>query len=109
MSDIKVQLPDGSIREVPQGTTALDIAKSISPRLADAALAAKVAPLSSNGGGSVAVADDPQFMVIEIGSLTVPLDGLARAGIAGAAMIVVKLQAPDQELAPPTFAAVTSQ
>ena len=57
----------------------------------------------------VAVADDPQFMVIEIGSLTVPLDGLARAGIAGAAMIVVKLQAPDQELAPPTFAAVTSQ
>ncbi len=57
----------------------------------------------------VAVADDPQFMVIEIGSLTVPLDGLARVGIAGAAMIVVKLQAPDQELAPPTFAALTSQ
>src|SRR5450631_931539 len=42
MSDsIHVKLPDGSTKEVPKGTTALDIAKSISPRLADAALAAK--------------------------------------------------------------------
>jgi threonyl-tRNA synthetase len=38
---IKVKLPDGSVKEVAKGTTALDIAKSISPRLADAALAAK--------------------------------------------------------------------
>ena len=43
---IHVKLPDGSVKEVPKGTTALDIAKSISPRLADAALAAKI---SSNG------------------------------------------------------------
>ena len=42
MSDsIHLKLPDGSTREVPKGTTALDVAKSISPRLADAALAAK--------------------------------------------------------------------
>jgi threonyl-tRNA synthetase len=39
--NIHVKLPDGSVKEVPQGTTALDIAKGISPRLADAALAAK--------------------------------------------------------------------
>ena len=38
---IHVKLPDGSVKEVPKGTTALDIAKLISPRLADAALAAK--------------------------------------------------------------------
>ncbi len=38
---IHIKLPDGSIKEVPKGTTALDVAKSISPRLADAALAAK--------------------------------------------------------------------
>src|SRR6201990_106430 len=38
---IHVKLPDGSEKEVPKGTTSLDIAKSISPRLADAALAAK--------------------------------------------------------------------
>src|ERR1700726_4994666 len=42
MSDnIHVKLPDGSEKEVPKGTTALDVAQSISPRLADAALAAK--------------------------------------------------------------------
>jgi threonyl-tRNA synthetase len=42
MSDsIHVKFPDGSTKEVPKGTTALDVAKSISPRLADAALAAK--------------------------------------------------------------------
>ena len=38
---IHLKLPDGSTKEVPKGTTALDVAKSISPRLADAALAAK--------------------------------------------------------------------
>jgi len=38
---IHVKLPDGSVKDVPRGTTALDIAKSISPRLADAALVAK--------------------------------------------------------------------
>src|ERR1700681_259970 len=42
MSDnVHLRLPDGSTKEVPKGTTALDIAKGISPRLADAALAAK--------------------------------------------------------------------
>src|SRR5215468_4435924 len=39
--NIHINLPDGSSREVPKGTTALDVAKSISPRLADAALVAK--------------------------------------------------------------------
>ena len=38
---IQIQLPDGSTREVAKGTTALEIAKSISPRLADAALVAR--------------------------------------------------------------------
>src|SRR5436305_128090 len=41
---INVTLPDGSKREVPKGTTPLDIAQSISPRLAEAALAAKIKP-----------------------------------------------------------------
>jgi threonyl-tRNA synthetase len=38
---IHVKLPDGSEKEVPSGTTALDIAKTISSRLADAAIAAQ--------------------------------------------------------------------
>ena len=46
--NIRVTLPDQSVKEVPKGTTALDIAKSISPRLADAAIAAQIRP-SSNG------------------------------------------------------------
>jgi len=45
---IHVKLPDGSVKDVPKGTSALDIAKSISPRLADAALVAQIKP-SSNG------------------------------------------------------------
>jgi len=39
---IKVTLPDGSMREYPQGTTALDVASSISEGLARNVLAAKV-------------------------------------------------------------------
>src|SRR5579883_1068084 len=46
---IRVKLPDNSVQEVPKGTTPLDIAKNISPRLAEAALVAQVAPFSSNG------------------------------------------------------------
>src|SRR5437762_2592829 len=38
---IHIKLPDGSQKELPKGTTPLEVAKSISPRLADAAIAAK--------------------------------------------------------------------
>ena len=43
---IKIQLPDGSVREVPHGTTPLDIANSISPRLAAAVVVARIRPLN---------------------------------------------------------------
>jgi threonyl-tRNA synthetase len=43
-SMIQVTLPDGSHKEVSKGTTPLEIARSISPRLADAALVAKIKP-----------------------------------------------------------------
>ena len=49
MDQIHVTLPDGSVKQVPKGTTPLDIAKSISPRLADAALVAKVFAMGENG------------------------------------------------------------
>jgi threonyl-tRNA synthetase len=42
MSNIEITLPDGSKRPVEAGTRPIDIAKSISPRLADAAIVAKV-------------------------------------------------------------------
>ena len=43
---IAIHLPDGSVREVPSGTTPLDIANSISPRLAAASVVARLTPLA---------------------------------------------------------------
>ena len=42
MSEIKIKLPDNSIRNVPIGTTAQDIAEQIGPGLARAVLVAKI-------------------------------------------------------------------
>ncbi len=44
---IAVHLPDGAIREVPSGTTPLEIANSISPRLAAASVVARLTPLTA--------------------------------------------------------------
>ncbi len=46
--NIAVHLPDGSIREVPVGTTPLDIANSISPRLAAASVVARLSPVTTD-------------------------------------------------------------
>ena len=43
---IRVQLPDGNIREVPKGTTPLGIATAISPRLAAVVVVAKIKPMA---------------------------------------------------------------
>ena len=49
---IKVHLPDGSIKEFPAGSTPLDVANSISPRLAAAAIVARIRPATANGSGN---------------------------------------------------------
>src|SRR5437588_3042029 len=68
MSDnIHIKLPDGSEKEMSKGATALDVAKSISPRLADAAIAAKI---SSNGGQAGEGARPTQELI----DLTRPLE-----------------------------------
>jgi threonyl-tRNA synthetase len=51
MDQIHITLPDGSVKDLPKGTTPLEIAKSISPRLADAALVARVRATNGNGAG----------------------------------------------------------
>jgi threonyl-tRNA synthetase len=43
---IAIHLPDGSIREVASGTTPLEIANSISPRLAAASVVARITPIA---------------------------------------------------------------
>src|SRR5580765_4911780 len=50
MEQIHVTLPDGSVKDVPKGTTPAEIARSISPRLADAALVARVAAPNDGEG-----------------------------------------------------------
>src|SRR5947207_15311341 len=47
---IHITLPDGSVKEVPKGTTPADVARSFSPRLADAALVARVAAPNDGEG-----------------------------------------------------------
>jgi len=42
MDNIQVTLPDGSAQSLPAGTSPLDVARSISPRLADDAIVARV-------------------------------------------------------------------
>src|SRR5262245_59374445 len=57
--NIQVTLPDGSKKEVPTGTTPLEIARSISPRLADAALVAKIKPAGQSATAQSAPAAQP--------------------------------------------------
>jgi threonyl-tRNA synthetase len=52
MDQIHVTLPDGKVQEVPKGTTPADIARKISPRLADAALVARITPTNGDGTGA---------------------------------------------------------
>jgi threonyl-tRNA synthetase len=79
---IAIHLPDGSIREVPQGTTPLDIANSISPRLAAASVVARLTPLAAattQDAGKPAEADEAAMYSAEDASaprlvdLTTPL------------------------------------
>src|SRR6266478_1205665 len=50
MEPIHITLPDGKVQKVPKGTTPADIARGISPRLADAALVARVAAPNDGAG-----------------------------------------------------------
>lgn len=51
---IAVHLPDGAIRQVPSGTTPIEIANSISPRLASSAVVARLSPLTGVNGTQAA-------------------------------------------------------
>jgi threonyl-tRNA synthetase len=80
MSSIQVQLPDGSAREVPSGTTPLAIAESISPRLAQAAVVARIRPLKaaavasgSPDGSEASMYGAENTQAERLGDLTTPL------------------------------------
>ena len=72
MSDLHVTLPDGSIQTVSAGTMPIDIARKISPRLADAAIVARVdgelydltRPLEKDTTLQILTAKDPDSLYV---------------------------------------------
>ena len=69
---ISIKLPDGSIREIPEGSTGEDLARSIGPRLLDAALAIQVndtlqdlsRPLSDGTQVAIITGKDPEGLAL---------------------------------------------
>ena len=72
MADVTITLPDGSTRTVPTGTAVRDVAVSISPRLAKAALAGVVDdrpvdlsfPLEKDASVRIVTPDSPEALTI---------------------------------------------
>ncbi|MGI6609235.1 MAG: threonine--tRNA ligase [Limnochordia bacterium] len=72
MSVVVVQLPDGSQKEFPKGTTAYEVASSIGARLAREAVAAKVngqlvdlsQPIEEDARVSIVTADTPEGLEV---------------------------------------------
>ena len=72
MSSITITLPDGSQQNLPEGVRPLDVAQSIGPRLADAALVAKVngelwdlsRPLESDSTLQLLTSKDPEALYV---------------------------------------------
>ena len=72
MSSIEITLPDGSKLPVDTGARPIDIARSISPRLADAAIVCKVdgelcdlmRPLDKDARMQILTAKDPEALVV---------------------------------------------
>ena len=72
MDTIQITLPDGATREVPKGTTAADIARQISPRLAKEALVARTngdlidlsRPLDRDTKLAILTAKDPEAVQV---------------------------------------------
>ena len=72
MSSITVTLPDGSTQQVSEGTTPLDIARSISARLADDAVVARVngdlydltRPLESDASLQILTSKNPEALEV---------------------------------------------
>ena len=60
-NSIQVQLPDGSIKQFPAGATPLQVAESISPRLAAASVVARVKPLYTVAATKTASGEEAMY------------------------------------------------
>ena len=85
MSDIKLTLPDGSVRELPKGSTGFDLASDIGPGLAKASIAVTVNdiqkdindPINEDSAVSIITIDSEEGLEIMRHTLTAQV--LARA------------------------------
>ena len=72
MSSINIRLPDGSMRSVEPGAKPIDVARAISPRLADAAIVARVngqlydltRPFESDADLQILTTKDPESLEV---------------------------------------------
>ena len=72
MTQIRLTLPDNSVREVPAGTTSRDVAQMIGPGLAKAAIAARVdgavwdldRPIARDAGFAILTDRDPDALEV---------------------------------------------
>jgi threonyl-tRNA synthetase len=72
MSTVQVTLPDGSVQSAPMGTRPIDVARSISPRLADDAIVARVngdlwdltRPIESDASVQILTTKNPESLEV---------------------------------------------
>ena len=60
-NSIQIKLPDGAIKEFPSGVTPLEVAQSISPRLASASVVARIKPLHASASAAVANGEEAMY------------------------------------------------
>src|SRR5580698_8884663 len=72
MSNLQITLPDGSVQSLPEGARPMDVARSISPRLADDAIVARVnddlwdlnRPFESDSKLQILTTRNPEALVV---------------------------------------------
>src|ERR1700733_5366516 len=101
MDNIFISLPDGKVLDVPRGTTALDVAKQISPRLASAALVARVTYGVKPGPGPGAAEDAASGNANEVSASE--LIDLSRPIERDAALAILTEKDPDALFVFPPF------
>jgi threonyl-tRNA synthetase len=60
-NSVQVQLPDGSVKQFAAGVTPREVAESISPRLAAAAVVARVRPLHAAAGAAISSGEEAMY------------------------------------------------
>src|SRR6201996_2916466 len=60
-NSIQVKLPDGTVKQLPAGTTPLQVAEGISPRLAAASVVARIKPLDATVTVSAASGEEAMY------------------------------------------------